>query len=411
MSFTRTLASVLIGALALANGILAPVVTAQVISDSGELVIAGGRNQSLGRHLKNQALVDETASRIKSISGDGPGVWAYEWRLLGEEYEKRGDKLAEEGKPEEAFAAYGQAMSLYRHGYLPDNFTPAERKSYGRFRDIKLKMNEYLDTPFEVVRVPFEGHEIVVHLYRPQGVEKPPLVIYTGGVDGSKENAEPMSQLLPEAGIAMAAFDLAGTGESMDWLARPDSHKLHKRLIDYFSETGNFDNTRIGLWGGSFGGYYAIRMAADDPRIKAVVNYCGLVHSAFQIPPQAMKAALQSETGPLLRSSLRRMGFDPDDFDVDEFMEFVIADPFSLLDAGVVGTVKETIDVPMLIVNGGRDAVVSMDDMKLVEAEASQSEMWVLGIDPHCAPRYSQIVQPQAVTWLVEQLMADDPSQ
>lgn len=386
-----------------------PLSWAQVVNDEGELVIAGGRTESLGRLLQDQAIVDETAARIKTIHGDGPGVWAYEWRLLGEKYEKRGDELAAKKQEDAAFEAYGQALGLYRSGYLPDNYSDAERKSFTRFRDLKLKMNQYLETPFEVVRVPFEGHEIVVHLYSPRGVKNPPLVIYTGGTDGSKEQAEPMSQMFPAAGIAMAAFDLAGTGESMDWLARPDSHKLHKRLIDYFAATGKFDVERIGLWGGSFGGYYAIRMAAEDKRLKAVVNYCGLVHSAFQIPPEAMSVALKSRTGPLLRSAMRRMGFDPDG-DLAPFSKFYEAYPFSLVDAGLVGTGKKTIHTPMLSLNGGRDDVVSLADMKMVEAATSQGEMWILGTDPHCAPRYAQIVQPQAIGWMVEQLLDANPT-
>ncbi|MBT4518904.1 MAG: alpha/beta hydrolase [Halieaceae bacterium] len=394
----------------LIGGLWQPLVHAQVINDAGELVIAGGRNQSLGRNLGNQAIVDETSARISTIHGDGPGVWAYEWRLLGEIYEKRGDKLATAGKTAEALETYNQAMDIYNHGYLPDNYTAAERKSFYRFRDLKLKMNQYLETPFEIVKIPFEGHEIIVHLYSPKGVSKPPLVLYTGGVDGSKERTEPMSQVLAATGIAMAAFDLAGTGESMDWFARPDSHKLHMRIFDYFIETGAYDAERLGLWGGSFGGYYAIRMAADDKRLKAVVNYCGLVHSAFQVPPEAMQAALKSRTGALLRSSLRRMGFDPDNLDVDEFDKFYKAQPFSLIDAGVVGTGKKTIHTPMLIINGGRDDVVSLEDMKLVEAAASNGEMWILGTDPHCAPRYKKIAIPQATAWLVDQLMGQDPT-
>lgn len=382
---------------------------AQIVNDAGELVIAGGRMESLGRHLQNQAAVDETVSRIKTIHGDGPGVWAYEWRLLGETYEKRGDELSEQGRLDEAFKTYGQALAIYKTGYLPDNYSEAERKSFNRFRDLKLKMNPLLETPFDVVKVPFEGHEIIVHLYSPKGVEKPPLVIYTGGTDGSKEQAEPMSQMFPAAGIAMAAFDLAGTGESMDWLARPDSHKLHKRLIDYFLATGKFDAERVGLWGGSFGGYYAIRMAAEEPRLKAVVNYCGLVHSAFQIPPQVMPMALQSRKGPLLRSAMRRMGFDPDG-DLAAFSRFSASSPFSLVDAGLVGTGEKTIHIPMLSVNGGRDDVVSLADMKMVDAATSQGEMWILGTDPHCAPRYAEIAQPQAIGWMVEQLLDQSPT-
>ena len=74
---------------------------AQVVNEEGELVIAGGRLQSLGRLLQDQAVADETAARIKTIHGDGPGVWAYEGRQPGEEYEPREDAHDAKAKRED----------------------------------------------------------------------------------------------------------------------------------------------------------------------------------------------------------------------------------------------------------------------------------------------------------------------
>ena len=43
--------------------------------------------------------------------------------------------------------------------------------------------------PIEIVRIPFEGKEIVGTLRLPANVRPAPLVVTIGGLDGSKENA------------------------------------------------------------------------------------------------------------------------------------------------------------------------------------------------------------------------------
>jgi len=376
----------------------------QIVGDDGELIITNGRIESLAAKLGNRPVAEITANRVKTIRGDGPGVWSYEWRLVGEYFESLADKQAQQGDKKNALINYYNALHLYNFAYLPDNFSTSERRAYGRFRDLMFKINEYLEYPFTVVNIPFEGKNIVVHLYRPDGVDTPPLVIYTGGTDGSKEQSRGASQALAARGIAVAAFDLAGTGESNDWLARPDSHKLHMRVLDWFEKTEDYDFERVGLIGGSFGGYYAIQMAADEPRLKAVINHCGLVHSAFEIPPEALNDALKSRTGPLLRSAMRRLGFDPDNMDIEAFAEFARTDPLSLLKRNVVGPNAKPILTPLLTVNGGQDAVAPLDDMKLVNDVAVNGEMWVLGQAPHCAPSHMETIYPEMMNWLEEKL-------
>jgi len=299
-------------ALSLVVGSYLPQASAQTMSLDGKLQVSESRIGALIAATGNRPIVETTLAKISHLEGDGPGVWSYEWRLIGEYYESLGDKYAEKGETETALKSYEGAVKLYGMGYLPGNYSPSERRSYARFRDIAYKINKYLAFPFEVVKIPFEGKEIIVHLYKPEGVKQPPLVLYTGGTDGSKEGSHDVTQTLGAEGMAVVAFDLAGTGESMDWLARPDSHKLHKRILDYFEATAEYDFSRVGMIGGSFGGYYAVRMAEEDKRLKAVIDHCGLVHSAFQIPIEAMPKVLHSPRGAMIVSAIRRMGFDPE---------------------------------------------------------------------------------------------------
>ncbi|MBW2366893.1 MAG: alpha/beta hydrolase [Deltaproteobacteria bacterium] len=395
----------------LALVLLSPRVNAQMMSLKGELLVAGGRIEGLILTTGDRETIETTLAKIKHIEGDGPGVWSYEWRLVGDNYEALGDKLAKVNKIQEALTNYEKAISVYSRGYLPGNYSPSERKSFIRFRDLALKMNQYLAYPFEVVKVPFEGKQIIVHLYKPKGVEKPGLVLCTGGIDGSKEGCKDTAQSLVPKGIAVAAFDLAGTGESTDWLLRPDSHKLHKRILDYFEAGGEYDFNRIGMFAGSFGGYYAIRMAADEKRLKAVVDHCGIVHSAFQVTPEAMRSVLHSAPGAMVYSTIRSMGFDPAIFDKPDESNagqreamLRLSSEFSLISQGVVGTGKETIQTPLLIVHSTNDAVVSEEDIELVEKAAANSETWVLGQGHHCAPCYMPVAKPHMVNWLVEKL-------
>jgi len=398
-------------AMILAASSVLPQANAQSITSDGELYVSEGRIGGLIAGLDNRPIVETTLAKIERLDGDGPGVWSYEWRLMGEYYESLGDRYAKRGESEEAINKYEGALRLYNMGYLPGNYSPSERRSYMRFRDVAYKINEHLTHPFVVVKIPFEGKEIITHLYRPAGVEQPPLVLYTGGTDGSKETSRSTTQSLAAEGFAVVTFDLAGTGESMDWFARPDSHKLHKRILDYFEDSGDYDFSRVGLIGGSFGGYYVVRMAAEDRRVKAAINHCGLVHSAFQVPAEDIPNALAGPAGAMMSSFIRRMGMDPDlvsdptNLDPEVISEFdALAKSFSLVEQGVVGTGEKTIHIPLLIVNGTRDVVVSMDDFKLLEDASSDSETWLMGLAGHCAGNYMGVAHPDMMTWLVEKL-------
>ncbi len=377
---------------------------ALTIDPDTEVIYSGGRVGGLIAGVGNRPVVEMTAARITTIYGDGPGVWSYEWRKTGEYYESLADGQLQAGDAELAKENYTRALRFYGIGYLADHFTPSEKRAYARFRDVMYKINDLLEYPFEVVEIPFEGHTIIVHLYKPKDIDNPPLVLYTGGTDGSKETSENATQGLASRGVAVAAFDLAGTGESLDWYTRPDSHKLHKRILDWFEKSGEFDFSRVGLIGGSFGGYYAVQMAAEDKRLKAAINHCGLVHSAFELPTAGVQQRLQSGSGAMLRSAMRRMGFDPDNFDTEAFEERAEKDPFSLVRRGIVGTGEITIEIPLLTVNGGNDAVVSLEDMHMVNAAAAKGELWIMGRAPHCAGRQMDTIYPHMLDWLVEKL-------
>jgi pimeloyl-ACP methyl ester carboxylesterase len=56
---------------------------------------------------------------------------------------------------------------------------------------------------------------------------------------------------------------------------RPDYEATAAAAIDYLTARGDVDADRIGVNGASLGGYYAARVAAHEPRVKATVANCG----------------------------------------------------------------------------------------------------------------------------------------
>jgi pimeloyl-ACP methyl ester carboxylesterase len=224
-------------------------------------------------------------------------------------------------------------------------------------------------------------------------------------VDGSKESGLETGQLFAAAGYATAAFDLVGTGELVDWVATPDSFDLHKAILDHYEHDPRFDFSRIGVLGGSFGGYYAIQLADSsvEPRTKVVINHCGLVSSLFEnVPPEFVlrNFILPTPDGDRPRSFMRRIGVNPDDFVYADLV--ALFTPFSLAARGVVGTGATTLDVPILTVNGGRDSQLApISDMQSVQDAAADGEMWVLGLSGHCAGDYMPVARPDMVRWAV----------
>ena len=91
----------------------------------------------------------------------------------------------------------------------------------------------FWDPPLEVVRIPFEGSEIIGYMRLPKNVNHPvPIVIAGNGLDSRKEDlAESFGAILPY-GFGFIAVDGPGTGQS-PIKASPTAERMLSRVIDY----------------------------------------------------------------------------------------------------------------------------------------------------------------------------------
>lgn len=184
-------------------------------ADPDPLLVSQGRIDAIAE-LIGQDKVDKTMARITThYDFEGPGSWGFEWRELGRKLEGKADRKRYRGQRSKALEGYLNAQQVYRLGYLPENFRAEERKSWQRFAAVQRKINKLIEVPFVEEVIDVDGHTVTVQLYLPPATDSPPgFVLYTGGVDGSKESGIDTGQLFAAAGYATAAFDLVGPESS-----------------------------------------------------------------------------------------------------------------------------------------------------------------------------------------------------
>jgi fermentation-respiration switch protein FrsA (DUF1100 family) len=124
-----------------------------------------------------------------------------------------------------------------------------------------------------------EGIDLVGELRVPVADRPVPAVALTGPFTGVKDQvAGAYADRLAEAGIATLAFDHRGFGESGGRRGHEDSQgKLAdlQAAVGVLAARAEVDPDRVGLVGVCLGGGYAVRAAAQDPRVRAVVGIAG----------------------------------------------------------------------------------------------------------------------------------------
>lgn len=128
----------------------------------------------------------------------------------------------------------------------------------------------------EFVNIPYEGAYFTALFVKaapaPDG-RPAPCVVCCNGLDSTKEQAWciGIAQAFRARGVSTLIVDQPGSGETLRLLAlagRHDSEAWATPAYDYLAGRQDVDPNRIGMFGGSLGGYYAPRAVAMEPRFK-----------------------------------------------------------------------------------------------------------------------------------------------
>jgi esterase FrsA len=338
--------------------------------------------------------VKEAFDRIHTKDKDD---WAAAFVGVADRYFNEAKSL-EKTDPTKANADYIRAWRLYSFGRWPIPSSPGKQRAYAKAIEAFLAHSRFWDPPLEVVRIPFEGSEIVGYLRLPGNAKGPvPLVIAVNGLDSRKEDlSESFAAILPY-GIGFLAVDGPGTGQAPIKVSETADRML-SRVIDYVQTRPEVDKTKLAVHGVSWGAYWAAKLSiverarlrgasAQSPPVDTFFQKDFLVNSLlgnreylFDQVPALMSVFDGVNTVDDLAASLAKM---------------------SLVKQGLLG--KPT--TPMLIIAGAMDTQVPISDIYLLLSKGDvPKDAWInLGRQVKVWPDpviFRQVIIP----WLVHTL-------
>jgi len=340
--------------------------------------------------------VKEALAGLKTLDRD---EWAAAWSAVGDRHMAQARK-AGSSNPAEASRQYKYAFEYYLFARFPLENSPGKEKAYLKALEAFAAYAKIPYPPIEVVRIPFEGREIVGYLRLPISVRPAPLVITIGGLDGRKENAAFRNDAYLKQGIAYFAFDMPGTGQSTIRQVAPGAEREFSRVLDYVATRKNeIDAKRVVVYGGSWGGHWAARLAyTERERLRGAVVQGGPVHEYFQPAWQRKAIGTREYLFELFEARAAIYGAKT----LDEFLAY--GPKMSLKDAGFL----DRPSAPMLLINGMRDTQVPVEDVFLLLRSGSPKEAWINPLGGHMGRSNElpdqKIFETVTLPWVVQAL-------
>ena len=282
--------------------------------------------------------------------------WASAWSAVADRYY---GVAKETSNAQERRSNYSRAWRLYYFAQWPVASSEGKKAAYNNALDSFFRSTEALSPPLEIVRIPFEGREIVGYMRMPTSrLRRVPVVLAVTGLDSRKENLAETYGTLLDHDVGFFTIDGPGTGQS-PVKASSTADRVLSRVIDYLAARDDVDPSRILLHGVSFGGYWASKLAiVEKDRLRAVVVQSPPIQGFFQ--PDSVRNSLLGnreylfDVVPTFLSVVENVG-TVDDL-IFEFPKL------SLVALGLLG--KPT--TSMLVIAGVRDTLVPISDIDLL---------------------------------------------
>jgi esterase FrsA len=299
--------------------------------------------------------------------------WAAAFMHVADRYFNEAKSL-EKSDPAKADADYIRAWRLYSFGRWPIPASPGKQRSYEKAIEAFRAHAKFFDPPLEVVRISFEGKEIIGYLRLPKNVRGPaPLVIAVNGLDSRKEDLTESFGAILSFGVGYLAVDGPGTGQAPIKVSET-SERMLSRVIDYAQSRPEIDKDRIAMHGVSWGAYWATKMAiVEHARLRGASAQSPPVDKFFQ--KDFLMNSLLGNREYLLDQVSALMNILEGVHTLDEMAEYL--PKMSLVRLGLLGKPM----APMLILAGVLDTQVPIEDEYLLLSKGDvPKEAW---INPH----------------------------
>jgi pimeloyl-ACP methyl ester carboxylesterase len=337
---------------------------------------------------------------LRSLERD---EWASVWSAVGAKHLALARSLTGTDR-RAASRQYRDAVEYFLFARFPLENSPGKIRAYEQALTAFAAYAGLQDPPIEIVRIPFEGNEIVGYLRVPKNVPRAPLVITIGGLDGRKENAAFRNELYLAYGVAYLALDMPGTGQSSFRIAAPGAEREFSAALDFVAKRSDLDASRVVVYGGSWGGHWAARLAVSErARIRGAVVQGGPVHEYFQPDWQKKAIGTHEYLFELFEARAAIYGATT----LEEFLAY--GPKMSLVSSGIA----DRPSARMLLINGLKDSQVPIEDLFALMRTGSPKEVWLNPAGGHMGRSLElsdqRIFEIVTVPWVVRVLLTDEP--
>ena len=341
-----------------------------------------------------------------SIRTKDKDEWAAGFMRVADRYFEDAKSL-EKTDPAKANADYIRAWRLYSFGRWPIPASAGKQRAYEKAIEAFLAHTKFWDPPLEIVRIPFEGKEIVGYLRLPKGAKVPvPVVVAVNGLDSRKEDlTESFSAILPY-GIGYLAVDGPGTGQSPVKVSETAERCL-SHVLDYLQTRPEVDKARIAIHGVSWGAYWATKMAIiERARLKGASAQSPPVDAFFQ--RSFLMNSLVGNREYLFDQVPALMAIFDNITTLDQMAE--VLPGMSLVKQGLLGKPM----APMLILAGVQDTQVPIDDIYLLLSKGDVPKTaWINPLGGHLGRQVGVwpdpvIFKQVTIPWLARTLGAGE---
>jgi len=305
------------------------------------------------------ALYEDVEKVMTTITSYDRDAWAAAFSAVARPYEIKAAQAEKTGDRQGAKENYLRAYQYYMLARYPTINSDGKKAAYKKSQEMLLKASQYFEIPLTRVEIPFsgrasEGKSIPAYLREPKTAGGPsPLLVTWGGIDGYKE--EQLNDAALAMGLAHLAIDGPGVGDS-PVKGSEDAERLFGAVFDWVATRRELNSRKVGVWGYSTGGYWAVKVAhVYKDRIACAVSQGGPVHYAFQ--PEWMR---EQEKGEYPFEFFETIAYA---FGLSTYKEWVEYAPrLSLLTQGIL----DGPCAPLLLVNGVHDSVFPIKDYYLL---------------------------------------------
>lgn len=343
--------------------------------------------------INGDILVD-IVRKVGPEHGPATPGWSDALIAYGHQAMKKGEQAEAQEDFNQAEQGFLEASFWYFFARFPHILNEGGAKAYHLHTEAYLRAVKHSEYSLEIIEINHEGKIGKAFLRIPNHTRSQfPAVMISGGIDVWKSDLEihSLSENFLKRGMATLLIDIPGTGDA-PIAGSLTAHNWYLSALDTLKNHPKINSSLIGVYGLSFGGYWATKLAFLAPWLKGVVNTGGPIHHTFQ--PEWLS---QLPVG--LKATLARM-LNIGPLKDHHFMIQQLSQ-FSLYTQGLLSSKHYA---PILSINGEEDEMVPIQEISFLKENGIKQDTLIFAYDRHVASRNWRLHENFAAEWLAKKL-------